>query len=500
MKKARRKTIEYLGRVCGARLVGNRQVEICGLTHDSRQVEQGYLFAALRGETTDGHNFLHAALEAGAVALLLEDPERLPPDFSEHCAALVVPDSRAALAEVAAAFYGYPGEQMTLAGVTGTNGKTTTALVLKTLLENAGYTPGVIGTLGAEGPQGKLYYGLTTPEVDDLQRLLSEFVDQGVDYAVMEVSAQAVSRRRIARLHYRVLIFTNLSQDHLDYYGTLERYAEAKRALFTDETLHAVEFDAVLNLDDDFGAELARELGPAVTTYALAVEEADFRLELVEQDETVQRVRLHTPQGVSRVIELPLLGEFNLYNVLAAASAASLLGVDLETIARGLEAVPQVPGRMERVSATPLVLVDYAHTEDGLRKVLPAARKLRPGRLLVVFGCGGDRDRTKRPKMGKVVSELADLCFVTSDNPRSEAPEAIIEEILPPMDKHKTVVEPDRRKAIMLALAEAKEDDVVVIAGKGHEQGQIFADRTVPFDDREVAREALRELRGRKAL
>ncbi len=489
------RTVEYLARVCGARLLGARQAEVTAITHDSRTAGPGALFAALRGETTDGHKYIETALASVATAVLAEE---LPEGFvlPEGRSLLLVEDSREALAQVAAAFYGYPASQVTLVGLTGTNGKTTSTYIVQSIAKAAGLLAGRIGTLGAEGPGGQLYKGLTTPEIDDLQRLLWQIGEQGARLVAMEVSAHASARRRIAAVAYDALVFTNLTQDHLDYFGTMEAYGQAKRELFTNPEYHKPGFVPVLNLDDPFGASLAKELEPGAVTYSLEEQWADYLLEEARPVGKGAEATFILRGGERLTALVPLFGRFNLYNATGAVAVCHSLGMSPEAIAAGLAATPQVPGRMERVGERPAVLVDYAHTEDGLRQVLTAVKGSTPGRLIVVFGCGGDRDRTKRPKMGAVASELADLAVVTSDNPRSEVPEAIVEEIKTGMDLSRTVTQVDRRQAIFEALARAHPEDVVVIAGKGHEEGQIFKDKTVPFDDREVAREALATLKG----
>ena len=385
---------------------------------------------------------------------------------------LVVPDARVAMAEAADEFFGRPSEELVVAGVTGTNGKTTTTFLLYSVLEAAGMRPGLLGTVecrigGEVRPAVR-----TTPEAIDIQRTLREMLDAGDRSCVMEATSHGSELRRLDRIRFDALVFTNLTQDHLDFHGTMERYFEAKRRLFLEGRP-----PAAINSADEWGRRLLRDR-PDALTYGFA---PDAQI---------------GPDALDGV-DLKLRGRFNVENALGALAAARLLGVDEEAIVRGLEAVPGVPGRFESVDEGQLfeVVVDYSHTPDSLENVLRAARDLTEGRVVCVFGCGGDRDRGKRPVMGGIASRLADVPIVTSDNPRSEEPEAIIEEIVAGMEPG-AEIDPDRRSAIARAIELAEPGDVVVIAGKGHEQGQEFKEgRKVPFDDREVAREALRRLR-----
>lgn len=437
-------------------VVGRPSVDVRDLSYDARAVTGGSLFFAVPGERADGHDFAPEAVERGAVALVVEHPLDLP------VPQVVVGDSRAAMAPAADIFFGEPTRELEVVGVTGTSGKTTTSFLLFAILAAAGRRPGLLGTVEARVGGERRGVVRTTPEAIDLQRLFREMLDAGDRSCAMEASSHASVLHRLDRVRFAVLIFTNLSQDHLDFHGDMESYFEAKRRLFAGP--------AVVNVGDEWGRRLASELPDAVTFSA-----DDARL----------------LDG----IDLKLRGRFNVENALGALLAARMLGIDDEAIKRGLESVRGVPGRFETVDeGQPFqVIVDYAHKPAALENVLRAARDLADGRVIVVVGAGGDRDRGKRPVMGRIASELADVAIVTSDNPRSEDPVAIIDEIVGGA-RNGVEVEPDRATAIARAVALAREGDVVVIAGKGAEQGQEFAERTVPFDDREAARDALRAL------
>lgn len=456
------------------------RVEITALAYDDRGVRPGTLFFCVPGFTRDGHDFAPAAVRRGAAALIVQRPLGL------GVPEIVVDDVRAAMAPAAAALHGDPTAAMDLVGITGTNGKTTTAYLVRALLTAAGRPTGLLGTVksivgGAETPAVR-----TTPEAIDLQATFAAMRAAGDVACVMEVSSHALQLRRADAIHWDVAVFTNLTQDHLDFHPTMEDYFLAKRRLFVAGEPAA----CVVNVDDAYGRRLAAELPNAVT---YGIDAADAALRATD-------VRFDLRGSSFRVGELsctlPLPGRFNVLNALAAIGAARALGVDDATIAAALPTAARAPGRFEPIDeGQPFaVLVDYAHTPDSLENVLAAARPLTDGRVISVFGCGGDRDRGKRPRMGEISARLADLTFVTSDNPRSEEPAAIIDEILAGVDDRARVVAiEDRRAAIEAAVAAAEPGDVVVIAGKGHEQGQEFADgRTVPFDDATVAREALR--------
>jgi UDP-N-acetylmuramoyl-L-alanyl-D-glutamate--2,6-diaminopimelate ligase len=461
-------------------------VVVADLTYDAGRVEPGALFVCVPGRRADGHDFASGAVERGAVALLVERPLDLP------VPQLVVADTRLAMALAADAFFGRPTRELEVAGVTGTNGKTTTAFLLYSILAAAGRRPGLLGTVEMRVGGERRAVTRTTPEAIDLQRTFRELLDAGDRSCAMEASSHASELKRLIGTRFRALVFTNLSQDHLDFHGTLDAYYGAKRRLFTEPDVDGDRPPAAVNVGDEHGRRLADELrglGGRLLTFGLA-DDADVRPEELELTPAATSFR-----AAGLAVRPRLRGRFNVENVLGAIAAARLLGLEDDAIVRGIEHVPGVPGRFEAVDeGQPFaVLVDYAHTPEALENVLAEARRLASGRLICVFGCGGDRDRAKRPQMGEVVSRLADLAIVTSDNPRSEEPGAIIEEILAGMNGEEDV-EADRAAAIARAVEAAEEGDVVVIAGKGHEQGQELRDRTIPFDDREVARDALRRL------
>lgn len=479
---------------------GADAVEVAGLAYDSRQVTPGTLFFCVRGAHSDGHDFAAQAVQKGAAALVVE--RRLGLGVPEA----VVPSVRAAMGPVAARFHGDPSARLRVVGVTGTNGKTTTAYLVRALLEAAGERCGLLGTVtsvvaGVERPVTH-----TTPEAIELQGAFRAMLDGGERACAMEVSSHALEMARVEGIHFAAAIFTNLTQDHLDFHAGMEEYFQAKRRLFvTKEPPRA----CVLNVEDPYGQRLAAEL-PAAVTFAIE-RQADYCARDVHMDFAGCRFDLETPRG-ERSVRLPMPGRFNVSNALAAVAATHAMGADLDSLVAALDRGVRVPGRFEPVREGQdfSVLVDYAHTPDSLENVLRAARELTGGRVVCVFGAGGDRDRGKRPLMGEIAARLADLAVVTSDNPRSESPEAIIQEIVSGMDLDSAVtgidaagavrVEVDRRAAIAGAIALARPEDVVVIAGKGHEQGQEFAaGRKQPFDDVAVAREALHARREQAA-
>jgi UDP-N-acetylmuramoyl-L-alanyl-D-glutamate--2,6-diaminopimelate ligase len=441
-------------------------VAVTDLAYDARAVQPGALFFCVPGARADGHDFAPEAVERGAVALVVERSLDVP------APQLVVSDARAAMAVVADEFFGQPTAKLEVAGVTGTNGKTTTAYLLHSILDAAGRRPGLLTNVERRVGDRTLPSSLNTPEAIDLQRLFRAMLDAGCRSCVMEATSHGAVLRRLDRVRFRVLVFTNLTQDHLDLHRTMEDYFAAKRSLFERADT------ALVNVGDEYGRRLARELDGHVVTFGLA-EDVDVG-----------------PDALGG-IELRLPGSFNVENALGAVGAARLLGVDDDAIAAGIERVERVPGRFERVDeGQPFtVLVDYAHTPDSLEIVLSAARELAEARVICVFGCGGDRDRAKRPLMGRTAADLADVAIVTSDNPRSEDPDSIIRDVLQGAEPGALDAVRDRREAIARAVELAEAGDVVVIAGKGHERGQEVDGRILPFDDREVAREALRRAR-----
>jgi UDP-N-acetylmuramoyl-L-alanyl-D-glutamate--2,6-diaminopimelate ligase len=462
------------------------EVEISGLAYRSQDVVDGALFFCVRGFTSDGHDYAPDAVERGAAALVCERPLGL------GVPEVVVGDARRAMGAVAARFYADPTAELRVVGVTGTNGKTTTAFLVHELLEAAGVRCGLLGTIKRVVAGVEEEVERTTPEAIDLQATFRRMVDGGDRACAMEVSSHALELGRADGIRFAVRVFTNLTQDHLDFHGTMDAYFRAKRRLFEEPGM------AVVNIDDEYGRRLAADLSEPVS-FALE-READYRARAIEFDVAGTRFVCEMPDGPLE-LELPLPGRFNVQNALGAIAAARTLGVEPETIRAALRNCGSVPGRFQAVDEGQdfTVLVDYAHTPDSLENVLRAARELTGGRLHVVFGAGGDRDRGKRPLMGEVAARLADRVLVTSDNPRGENPEAILEQILAGIEGV-AEREVDRRRAIRMAIAGAGAGDVVVIAGKGHEQGQEFEEgRKLPFDDVTEAREALRTRLGARA-
>jgi UDP-N-acetylmuramoyl-L-alanyl-D-glutamate--2,6-diaminopimelate ligase len=447
-------------------VVGRAQVDVQELAYSTAGVVPGTVFFCVPGARADGHEFASEAVAKGAVALVVERP------LDVSVPQVVVADSRAAMAPAADVFFGRPTQELDVVGVTGTNGKTTTTFLVYAILAAAGRRPGLSGTIEARVGGERRGVQRTTPEAIDLQRLFREMLDAGDRSVAMEASSHASALHRLDCVRFAALVFTNLSHEHLDFHADMEDYFQAKRRLFLDGA------PAAVNVSDAYGRRLAEEL-PHALTFGLT------------DDAAIGPAAL---EGV----ELKLRGRFNVENALGAVAAARLLGIDDDAIVRGLESVRGVPGRFESIDeGQPFdVVVDYAHKPFALESVLRAARELATSRVLCVFGCGGDRDREKRPQMGRIATELADVVIVTNDNPRSEDPQTIIDAIVSGATGD-VDVEPDRAAAIARAIEAANEGDVVVIAGKGAEPGQEFADRTVPFDDRESAREALRTLGAR---
>ena len=476
---------------------------VSGVEYDSRRVKQGAVFVAMRGGTTDGNRYLETAIGQGASGVITDSAEAFAQLASKHpeVPRLFVQHGRIALAQASAAFFRHPESQLCATGVTGTNGKTTTAFLVESLLRSAARSSVLVGTIeyhvaGAVRPSAH-----TTPESRDLFELMADGVAHGATELVMEVSSHALDQGRVACIPFDVAVFTNLTRDHLDYHQTMEEYFAAKQLLF-DGTRYRAPRVAVLNTDDPYSERLAQaasQAGSQVVTYG-AYNAADWRAEEIHLIPTGAEFRLVTPHGSARV-RSQLAGAVNVLNLVAALAAANGRGLSFDALVRAVPELRSVPGRFEPVSAGQpfTVIVDYAHTDDALRNLTSLARQLvagTHGRVLTLFGCGGDRDRTKRPKMGQAAGEGSDFAVVTSDNPRSEDPMAIIAEILPGIEATgvRYTVEPDRAKAIALALGEAKAGDVVLIAGKGHEKEQILRDGTIFFDDAQVALSALRAL------
>lgn len=496
--------------VPGARLLGRRDVLVSGLSTDSRRVGPGHLFVALRGSRTDGHSFVEDAVRRGASAVMVE---RLP-ETVLAVPVVVVDDARKAMAAAAASFYDHPVRTLTLVGITGTNGKTTTSLLVESILAHAGMRVGVIGTLGYRWGAVKEKTDMTTPDAADLQHIFSRMKTDGVSHVVMEVSSHGLELSRVKGVFYDVGVFTNLSQDHLDFHGSMERYFQAKRRLFAEHIKSLGNAQPmIVNGDDPYGKRLAQEFTRAVCTFG--VEDAQSTLHPLKYKLGAQGIEasVQTPAGPV-AISSALLGRLNLYNILAAIGVAQSLGVSLQAVVEGIAAVDAVDGRLQRLDndCGLHVVVDFAHTPDAMEKALECLKELSSRRLWVVFGCGGDRDRTKRPVMGAVAGRYGDLVVITSDNPRTENPEAIVKEIEPgvqstgkamfsfhdevlPVSGYTIVV--DRRHAIFETIRRAEPGDVVFIGGKGHETYQIVGTQVRPFDDRVVAEEALAQRRAR---
>jgi UDP-N-acetylmuramoyl-L-alanyl-D-glutamate--2,6-diaminopimelate ligase len=460
-------------------------IAVSNITHDSRQVQEGTLFVAIRGERHDGHDFVALALESGASAVLVDRPQRA--DIPQ----IVVPDTRKAMAWAARAIFGKPDVSISVAGVTGTNGKTTVVHMLESVLDAAGISVGLIGTLGARIRSVPIPTARTTPEATDLQRILAEMRDSGVEVVLMEVSSHAIELHRSDAIHFSVVGFTNLSQDHLDFHGDMESYFVTKKRLFDV----GVAEHAVINVGDPWGERLHSESLLPSTTVAVSGDAFLFATRMVGTPEGTSFSVV--TQEFSVDVSLPLVGEFNVANALVAFGMAIDLGVDAPTIARGLSRVRVIPGRMEVIAHDgPFsVVVDYAHTPDAIAAVLRSVRMLTRGRVITLVGAGGDRDREKRSIMGAAAARSSDMTFITTDNPRTEDPMVIAQEVrrgaqAQPHTNVEIII--DRGSAIHHAVSIAEEGDIVVVLGKGHEQGQDIGTQVLPFDDRDEAREALR--------
>ncbi len=478
------------------------RVDVSSVEYDSRKAVPGSLFVAMRGGTTDGNRFVSSAVAQGATALVTDSAavfEAAGENFPQ-IARIEVQHGRRALAGAAANFYHHPEKKLCLTGVTGTNGKTTTAYLLDSMLKSVRRKTILVGTIEYHVGDEVRPSPHTTPESRDLLELFAEGVGLGATEAVMEVSSHGLEQGRVWGLHYDVAIFTNLTRDHLDFHGTMENYFAAKRSLFDGRSVEAPRA-AVVNLDDRRGVEIAdaaRLAGAEIFGYG--IDAGALRASEVEVLASGMRFTMMTPQGAVRVATR-LTGKVNIYNLLAAAAAAMARGLTLEEVARGAAALDHVPGRFQTVDAGQpfTVAVDYAHTDDALRNLVSLAREFasaRGGRVITLFGCGGDRDRTKRPMMGRVAGEGSDLVVLTSDNPRSEDPLSVLDDVIAGLAPTGTayLIEPDRAQAIDLAIRAAHAGDIVLLAGKGHEKVQVLNDRTIPFDDAAVA---LRVLAGR---
>ncbi len=491
---------ELLAKVPSISLTNNHQAletEIKGLATNSHACKPGDLFLGIPGTRVDGGDFWSSAIANGAVGAIVSHSAAQKHQAKNECV-IPVADMSQTCPEVAAAFYDYPGQKMKMVGITGTNGKTTTTHLVEFLLNNAQLPTALFGTLYARWPGFAETAAYTTPFPAELQNQLAQAVAAGSKYGVMEVSSHSLDQKRVWGCTYEVAVFTNLTQDHLDYHKDMDDYFEAKALLFSSDYLKG---RAIVNADDPYGKKLIARLEPEkVWSYSTSDTSADLWASDLEYKPTGVKGILHTPQG-EIPFTLPLVGQYNLSNMLAAVGATLHLGLDLAMAIAQLSEFPGVPGRMERVQVSEeqdvSVIVDYAHTPDSLENLLKAARPFIPGRMICVFGCGGDRDRTKRPKMGKIAAELSDLAVVTSDNPRTEDPEKILQDILEGISPEvKPLVIGDRSQAIHAAIMEAKAGDGVLIAGKGHEDYQILGTEKIHFDDREQARDALRNKYG----
>jgi len=462
----------------------NRKIE--GITCDSREVKPRFIFVATSGTKLDGHKHIPEAIKNGCSVVVCE--KKIYPRNNGDITEIFAQDTRKILAEMSSNFYDRPSEKLSIIGITGTNGKTTTAFLIKSILEDAGKKVGLLGTIQYQMPDKIITAPMTTPPADKLQKYLHQMVCKNVEIVVMEVSSHSLKQKRVYGIDFSVGVFTNLTQDHLDYHITLEDYRTSKSILF--ETLRSRSF-AILNEDDTTSKILAIKTKAQISRYGLknvanCCATAKIKSEDYNNTNIIISLDTHTVE-----INSKLIGTHNIYNILAASLCCYKMGYSLDNIKKGIEAVKSLPGRLEKIGCGQNfnVIVDFAHTEDALRNILVCLRRLTKGRLILVFGCGGDRDKDKRPKMGKVAQEFADFFIITSDNPRSENPIRIIKDIeIGISKKNKYVAEEDRFNAIKLALSMAKKGDTVVIAGKGHEKYQILKDKIIPFDDREIVK------------
>ncbi len=476
------------------KIEGPTDVDISGVSFNSQEVLPGHLFVAIRGFRQDGHSFVPEAVSRGARAVLVQSWQ----EGLKETTQIAVPDTRRALARVSCQFYGHPSHRIRVVGITGTNGKTTTSFLSEAVLRSGGYRTALFGTVTYRIDDVEFQGSRTTPESLTLNQFLDQMSRRGVDVCVMEVSSHAIALRRVDFLSFETVVFTNLSQDHLDFHGTLDRYFAVKRSLFVDKDgQFFTAKNAVINIDDEHGRQLARDTHLPTLTFSFERTADISARQAVIREEGISFVL--NIGGDEIEIKTSLSGAFNIYNILAAAGVGYWAGVSLDRIKQGIESVTEVPGRFQRIDLGQkfTVVVDYAHTPHGLENAIRAARKISQGRLITVFGCGGDRDRGKRPIMGSVSGELSDFTIITSDNPRSEDPLKIIGEIekgikaTPGQDRY-LIIE-DREEAIRRAIGMARAGDFVLIAGKGHERVQEFAGYEIEFDDREVAKRVLAE-------
>ncbi len=469
---------------------GPLDIEVGGLAYDSRRIGPGDMFVAIRGLNLDGHRFIPSALAQGAVAVVVDRGE-----IPKGVTVIRVSDSRKALALLSAQWYGHPADKLRLLGLTGTDGKTTTSFLLRSVLKSAGFRPGLIGTVITSYGDREIPSQYTTPEALELHEMLAQMLSQGNDFVVMEVSSHSLSLDRVFGIPFQMGIFTNLSREHLDFHGDFQHYREAKARLF--ERLQGPDSRAVINLDDPNAQYLMERTRVPVVTYSQEAK-ADVTLLRAHFGREMTEIAANTPQGRIR-FQFPLLGRYNASNALAAIAAGIALELPKEVISEGLAQVERVDGRFELLETEHgfSVIVDYAHTPQAVSRLLAAVRELSSGRVLIIFGCGGDRDRGKRPQMAEVASQMADVVILTSDNPRSEDPSDIlraVEQGIQPGTTYQVVS--DRRQAIQRGLALARSGDILVVAGRGHERFQIWGDRQIPFSDRAVILEELKNLNG----
>ena len=469
---------------------GLKDFQALGVSCNSKTVSEGFIFVAIKGARDDGNKFIAEAIANGAKVVIAEN-SNIKYQNSKHTYFIKVENTRKAIAELAAEFYGRPSKEIKVIGVTGTNGKTTVTYLIEAIIKEAGSEPAVVGTINYRFKNKVTPSKNTTPGPVDLQAMLGEMRDAQVHYCVMEVSSHALDQGRTQAIDFGCGIFTNLTQDHLDYHKTLESYFKAKSRLFKGLSAQA---SAIINIDDNLASKLAKLTKAKVTTYGIDGG-ADIRASDIEFDVCGTEFTLSSPRGKIN-IKVSLIGRHNIYNILAAFAWAQNEGIDLEIIKRAIEKFSLVPGRLERVECGSgySVFVDYAHTEDALKNIIQSLRQVCDKRIIVVFGCGGERDKTKRPKMGRVVSELSDYAIITNDNPRSEDPDKIIEDIKKGIKKDNFCVITERMEAIRKSLSVARQGDVILVAGKGHEDYQIINGKTLHFDDREAVKECLKSL------
>lgn len=468
-----------------ARIIGDKDLEVSGISYNSKYVEKGSLFVCIEGYKSDGHEYIGEAVKKGAVAVVIQRDAEVPDGIT----VIKVKDSRKALALMSSSFFGYPSKSMKLIGVTGTSGKTTTTFIIKSILDRAGYKTGLIGTICSIIDGKSVDSSRTTPESYELQRMFAKMREAGEDYCVMEVSSHSLELKRVEGCFFNTGVFTNLSRDHLDFHKTFENYLNAKLKLFKQSRI------AVVNADDQYGATVTGRISIPYITYAVN-NGATVTAEKIEMTPNYSKFTIRY-NGEGKEVKLPLTGRFNIYNALSAASACIAEGISLQTIKEGLESVEAVPGRSELIDSGRgfTILIDFAHTPAELENILKTVGEYAVGRIITVFGCGGDRDRTKRPIMGEVAGRLSDIAFVTSDNPRTEDPMRIIDDIIPGIKgsgAEYRIME-NRRDAIKAALKLASKDDIVVIAGKGHEKYQILKDSVIPFDERQIVDRILKD-------